>query len=103
MALDFTYVDDTANGIFRAATKGAAAGEIFNIARGKSETLASAISIISEAIGDVKVEYRDVPDHIPNRGTLDITKAQRLLGFMPRYDLASTLPAYIDHLRHNPI
>jgi len=103
MALDFTYVDDTANGIFLAATKDEAAGEIFNIARGKSETLASAISIISEAIGDAKVEYRDIPDHIPNRGTLDITKAQSLLGFKPRYDLASTLPAYIDHLRHNPI
>ncbi len=103
MALDFTYVDDTANGIYRVATTDAAAGETFNIARGKSETLSTAVSIISETIGDVEVEYGEVPAHIPNRGTLDITKARELLGFEPQYSLERALPAYIEHLRHNPI
>ena len=102
MALDFTYVDDTANGIFRVATVDAAKGETFNIARGKSETLSSAVSIISEVIGDVVVEYGDVPAHIPNRGTLDVTKAERLVGFVPRFGLEQALPGYIEHLRHNP-
>lgn len=101
MALDFTYVDDTANGIFRVATNDAAAGETFNIARGKSETLSAAVSIISETIGDVRVEYGDVPDHIPNRGTLDVTKARKLLGFEPKFGLETGLPTYIEHLRHN--
>ena len=103
MALDFTYVDDTANGIFRVATMDAAKGETFNIARGKSETLSTAVSIISETIGDVAVEYGDIPDHIPNRGTLDITKARKLVGFDPRYGLEQALLTYIEHLRHNPI
>lgn len=103
MALDFTYVDDTANGIFRVGTMDAAKGEIFNIARGKSETLSTAVSIISETIGDVAVEYGDIPDHIPNRGTLDITKARKLIGFDPQYGLEQALPTYIEHLRHNPI
>ena len=102
MALDFTYVDDTANGIFRVATIDAAKGETFNIARGKSETLSAAVSIISETIGDVVVEYGDVPDHIPNRGTLDVTKARKLLGFDPQHGLEQALPTYIEHLRHNP-
>ena len=102
MALDFTYVDDTANGIFRVATNDAAKGETFNIARGKSETLSAAVSIISETISDVEVEYGDVPDHIPTRGTLDVTKARDLIGFEPQYDLGRALPAYIEHLRHNP-
>jgi UDP-glucose 4-epimerase len=103
MALDFTYVDDTANGIFRTATTDAAKGETFNIARGKSETLSTAVSIISETIGDVEVEYGEVPAHIPNRGTLDVTKARDLLGFEPQYGLERALPAYIEHLRNNPI
>jgi UDP-glucose 4-epimerase len=102
MALDFTYVDDTANGIFRIATTDAAKNETFNIARGKSETLSTAVSIISETIGDVKVEYGEVPAHIPSRGTLDVTKAKNLLGFEPQYGLEEALPAYIEHLRHNP-
>jgi UDP-glucose 4-epimerase len=103
MALDFTYVDDTANGIYRVATTEAAAGETFNIARGKSETLSTAVSIISETIGDVKVEYGEVPAHIPTRGTLDVTKARELIGFDPQNGLEQALPSYIEHLRHNPI
>jgi UDP-glucose 4-epimerase len=103
MALDFTYVNDTANGIFRVATDAAAAGETFNIARGKSETLSAAVSIISENVGDVQVEYGEVPAHIPKRGTLDVSKARDLLGFEPNYGLEQALPAYIEHLRHNPI
>ena len=102
MALDFTYVDDTANGIFRVATMDGAKGETFNIARGKSETLSTAVSIISETIGDVIVEYGDVPDHIPKRGTLDVTKARKLIGFDPQHGLEQALPTYIEHLRHNP-
>ena len=81
MALDFTYVDDTANGIFRVATNDAAKGE---------------------TISDVEVEYGDVLDHIPTRGTLDVTKARELIGFEPQYDLGRALSAYIEHLRHNP-
>ena len=103
MALDFTYVDDTANGIFRVATMDGAKGETFNIARGKSETLSAAVSIISETIGDVTVEYGDIPDHIPNRGTLDVTKARNLIGFDPKHGLERALPTYIEHLRHHPI
>ena len=103
MALDFTYVEDTANGIYRIATNRAAKDETFNIARGRSQTLSTAISIISKFIDDVKVEFREVPAHIPNRGTLDITKAKNLLGFQPRFGLEEALPTYIEHLRNNPI
>ena len=103
MALDFTYVEDTANGIYRVATLDAAKGETFNIARGESQTLSTAVSIIGEFIDDVKVEYGEVPDHIPKRGTLDITKARNLLGFQPQFGLEEGLPTYIAHLRNNPI
>ncbi len=103
MALDFTHVEDTADGIYRVATHKAAKGETFNIAKGKSQTLSTAVSIIKKFIGDVKVEYRDVPDHVPKRGTLDITKAKTLLAFQPQFGLEEGLPTYIEHLRNNPI
>ena len=99
----YKFITRALNGIYRIATIDAAAGETFNIARGKSETLSTAVSIISETIGDVKVEYGEVPSHIPNRGTLDVTKARELLGFEPQYGLEQALPNYIEHLRQNPI
>ena len=103
MALDFTFVDDTAQGIYRVSTKEGISGEIFNIARGNSETLSSAIDIISNNIDGVKVEYREVPSYMPKRGTLDISKAKKLVGFMPNYDLDKGMKLYIDHLKNNPI
>ena len=103
MALDFTFVDDTAQGIYRVSTKEGISGEIFNIARGNSETLSSAIDIISNNIDGVKVEYREVPSYMPKRGTLDISKAKKLVGFMPNYDLDKGVKVYIDHLKNNPI
>ena len=100
MALDFTFVDDTAQGIYRVSTKEGISGEIFNIARGNSETLSSAIDIISNNIDGVKVEYREVPSYMPKRGTLDISKAKKLVGFMPNYDLDKGVKVYIDHLKN---
>ena len=101
--LDFTYVDDTAMGFYLVATNPAASGETFNITRGESESLSDAIDIISEYIEGVEVEYKSVPDHIPERGTLNITKARDLLGYSPKYDLRKGLKKYIQHLRKHGI
>ena len=103
MELDFTYVEDTAQGIYKVSTCENISGEVFNIARGNSESLSSAIKIISQNIDGVNIEYREVPSYMPNRGTLDISKAKKMIGFNPKFDLAKGLPIYIEHLKNNPI
>ena len=103
MELDFTYVEDTAQGIYKVSTCENISGEVFNIARGNSESLSSAIKIISQNIDGVNIEYREVPSYMPNRGTLDISKAKKMVGFKPKFDLAKALPVYIEHLKNNPI
>jgi len=101
--LDFTHVDDTARGIYLVATHPGGAGETFNIARGRSRSLTDAIDTIKQHVDDVKVEFRPTPDYMPDRGTLDVTKARTMLGFDPQYDLENGLPPYIEHLRSNRI
>ena len=101
--LDFTYVDDAAQGIYLVSTHPKAIGETFNITRGEAHTLQEAVEIIKKNIPGVRVESIPTPAHIPHRGTLDITKARQLLEYTPEYDLEKGLTQYIEHLRKNPI
>ena len=103
LRLDFTFVDDTAKGIFLAATSPEASGETFNITRGKAFSLNEAIEVLKTEIGELHLEYRPVPDHIPVRGTLDITKAKYLIGYLPDYNLEKGLRIYINHLKANAL
>jgi len=96
--LDFTYVEDTAQGIFLVATSDNARGETFNIARGRASSLLELADIIKENIGDIDISFGETPSHMPSRGTLDITKAHNLLDFQPKFDLKESIPLYIEHL-----
>jgi UDP-glucose 4-epimerase len=101
--LDFTYVQDTARGIFLAATGSGGSSETFNIARGRARSLKEAVDIIENLVGGVEVTYGPPPPHMPDRGTLDVTRASELLGFSPEYDLENGLEIYVDHLKANRI
>lgn len=83
--LDFTYVEDTAQGIVRAATMEQANGEIFNITRADTKlyTLLDAANIAIEIAGKGKVEVQGKDADFPSRGRLSIDKAVRLLGYNP--------------------
>lgn len=102
MRLDFTYVDDTAQGIFLAATEAKARGETFNITRGDARSLRDAVEVIKSQVADVQVTFGDAPAYMPKRGTLDVSKAKMLLGYEPQYDLKAGIIHYVEHLRHNP-
>jgi nucleoside-diphosphate-sugar epimerase len=83
--LDFTYVEDTAQGIVRAATMKQANGEIFNITRADTKlyTLLDAANIAIEIAGKGKVEVQGKDADFPSRGRLSIDKAVHLLGYHP--------------------
>jgi nucleoside-diphosphate-sugar epimerase len=101
--LDFTYVDDAAQGIYKVATHPDGAGQTFNITRGESKSLREAVEIIQSELGNVSIEYGPPVGYMPDRGTLDITKAQTLVGYEPAYSLEEGLARYIEHLRHHDI
>lgn len=103
MKLDFTFVDDTAEGIYLVATRKESMGETFNVTRGEAQSLSEVVEEIRKHVPGLKVEYGPVPSYMPRRGTLDISKAGRLVGYKPQYGLSKGIEEYVAHLRKNII
>lgn len=94
--LDLTFVEDTATGIILAALVPDVSGEVFNIAAGSPRSLVDAARILSDIVGHVDVTIEPREGHYPKRGGLDISKARRVLGFKPKFDLERGLRVTVD-------
>ena len=83
--LDFTHVEDAADGIVLAATKDAAIGKTFNITRNasKSMTLLDAAALCIKIAGKGKIDIQDRDASFPTRGRLNNDLAKYELGFNP--------------------
>ena len=94
--LDFTYVDDIANGIVLAALEPAAANETFNMTRGRAEFLDDAAHLMTTIVnkGTTRIVGRNT--EMPSRGFLRIEKARKLLGYDPKYTIEDGFKAYYD-------
>lgn len=99
--LDFTHVNDIANGFILAAFHDHAIGEAFNMTRGEARSLKEMAQIIQKHVPNVEIVEKEYHDERPKRGTLDISKAQELLNYAPQYSLEEGLADYIDFVsRH---
>jgi nucleoside-diphosphate-sugar epimerase len=97
--LDFTYVEDVADGIVRAMTRPEAVNEIFNMTRGEGRTIADLALEVQRHFPWVDVQYGAAAEHMqglirPMRGALNISKAKQLLGYDPHYSLAEGIARY---------
>ena len=103
--LDFTYVEDTAQGIVLAATKDIANGNIYNITRSEQRQWnlkdAAELAIKIAGQGSLEVAPRDLS--FPKRGRLDISRAVRELGYTPQVDVEQGFQRYYDWYSQNPI
>ena len=99
VALDFTYVKDTAEGIILAALNKKSLGEVFNISRGEEKTLLEAAEIVASLIPGAKVECDEKDSSYPARGTMSISKAKRILGYSPKYSLEKGIKEYCEFLK----
>jgi nucleoside-diphosphate-sugar epimerase len=92
--LDFTYVDDAADGIVAAATRIMAANKTFNITKSQSVSLLEAAKMIVKIVGQGTIECRDKDADFPSRGALNITKARTVLGYDPKVDVEEGFQNY---------
>jgi UDP-glucose 4-epimerase len=97
--LDFTFVEDVAEGIVLAALEQGGKNEAFNMTRGEGRSLLEFAEILSRMVPGVQVITEPAEAHIPKRGALDISKARRLLGYDPKYSLEEGLRVYVDFVR----
>jgi UDP-glucose 4-epimerase len=102
-ALDFTYVEDAAKGFVLAATADQAVGETFNITAGEAHTLIAYVQVLREHFPELEYHVVERDASTPQRGTLSIEKARRMLGFEPEYSFRAGINAYVDFVRaHHP-
>jgi len=94
--LDFTYIDDVVGGLLRVMTHDKAVNQIFNLTYGQARSISELAELVKEYFADIKVVYVPKDRLVPDRGTLDVEKARRLLGYEPQYSLETGLKDYID-------
>jgi nucleoside-diphosphate-sugar epimerase len=99
--LDFTYVDDTADGIVSATTRIMSANRIYNITKSHSVTLLEAANMIVKIVGKGTVEVRDKDADFPSRGALDIDRARVILGYDPKIDVEEGFQRYYEWFKNS--
>jgi UDP-glucuronate 4-epimerase len=98
--LDFTYVDDCVNAIYRGVSRLHAReinNETLNVAAGRGHSLVELVELIGEALG-VKPRFRVEPSRPGEitRYVADISKAKALLGYTPTTHLPDGVKKAID-------
>lgn len=96
--LSFTFVDDIAQGIFKAATMPEADNETFNIGSGISSKLVDVANFLKTLNPNVQIEIKEADPLYPKRGALNIDKAKKLLGYEPRYTIEEGLKIFYDSI-----
>ncbi len=100
--LDFTYVDDAADGIVSAATRIMSRNNTYNITKSHSVSLLEAAEMIVEIVGSGQIEQRDRDADFPSRGALNIDRARTILGFDPQVDVREGFEKYYEWLINSP-
>jgi UDP-glucose 4-epimerase len=96
--LDFTYVDDAADGIV-AATLSEHKNKTYNITKSHSKTLLEAAELAVRIVGHGTIEVRDKDADFPSRGALNINAARQDLGFDPKVDIDEGFQIYYEWLK----
>jgi len=99
--LDFTYVDDVADGIVAAATRIMCRNMTFNITKSHSVSLLEAAEMIVKIVGQGTVEVQDRDADFPSRGALNIDRARTILSFDPRVDIEQGFQKYYEYLTNS--
>jgi len=97
--LDFTYIGDLVSGIVNVVENDNSKNQIFNMTYGESRSIGDLARIVSELFPDIKVHYDPKDSLMPDRGTLSVEKAKKMIGYTPQYPIEKGLKKYIDWYR----
>ncbi len=93
--LDFTYINDLINGIALCCKNENAINETFNLTFGKSKKINSLIKILKSEFPKVNIIYKEREQFMPERGTLNIDKAKKLILYNPKDSIETGYIKYI--------
>ena len=97
--LDFTYVDDAADGIVAAALSNNTDNKTYNITKSHSHSLLDAANLAVKVAskGEIIVGEKDLD--FPSRGALNIDAARRDFGFDPKITVEQGFQNYYNWLK----
>jgi nucleoside-diphosphate-sugar epimerase len=101
--LDFTYVDDVAQGIAGATVSDNTGNTTYNITRGHARSLLQAAELCVDIVGRGHVQIRSPDTNFPTRGQLNIQRAKLDFKYHPQVDIEQGFRLYYDWLIDNPI
>jgi len=100
--LDFTYVEDAADGIVAALLSENTANKTYNVTKSHSWSLLDAANLAVKIAGSGQVEVRDKDPDFPSRGALNIDAAKRDFGYDPKVDVEEGFVKYYHWLKESP-
>ena len=93
--LDFTYIEDLIQGIYKSCINKNSINQIFNITFGNSRKLSKLAELLKIEFPNVEIKYAGKEKFMPERGTLNISKAKKLLDYSPEFNLEKGYKKYI--------
>ena len=93
--LDFTYIDDFVNGLILCCQNENAKNETFNLTYGSAKKILDLAEIVKKEFPDISINFKNKDRLMPDRGTLDISKAKKLLNYNPKFELSQGFKKYI--------
>lgn len=102
--LDFTFVEDVAQGIVHATTSDNGLNQTFNMTRGSARTIHEFAQEIKRHLPDTSVVVGQSDEHMPGlirpkRGTLSMRKSVELLEYQPSRDIEYGVGKYVESWR----
>jgi nucleoside-diphosphate-sugar epimerase len=103
--IDFTCVEDTIEGLRLVLEAARLDHRAYNIASGRAVTLREAAAVVKQLVPEWDYEIgpglpEQSPGYIaPLKGSLDISRAGRELGYRPKYDLVTGFRKLLESLR----
>jgi nucleoside-diphosphate-sugar epimerase len=100
-SLDFTYVDDVAQGIVLAALSDNTNNKTYNLTKSHSRSLLDAANLVVKIAGNGSVKVNDKDSNFPSRGSLNIDAARRDFGYFPQVDIEEGFQAYYEWINNS--
>ena len=94
--LDFTYIDDLVSGIVQVLRREQAKNEIFNLTYGEARTIRELADVLADYFPDSRIKSLPRDRLMPLRGTLNVEKAKRIIGYQPQFPLEKGMVKYIE-------
>jgi nucleoside-diphosphate-sugar epimerase len=93
--LDFTYIGDLVSGVIKVLQHEESKNQIFNLTYGESRSIGQMADILKDHFEGVQINYLPKDKLMPDRGTLSVEKARRLIGYEPQFPLEKGFVEYI--------